>query len=62
MKLKITKVDLTYDQCKERQAIWRKRCAEDFKMSMSDVSDAVLLNWISLNFHVIRKVSYLEEL
>lgn len=63
MKTKIKKFELTHDQCKERQARWRKRLAEENEgRDPFDIDDSELLDWISGNFRVIRKVSYLEEI
>ena len=55
------KVDLTYDQGKERQYRWRKLCKQDWKLEC-DPNDAELLNWLSMNFHVSRKFIQIEDI
>lgn len=62
MKIKIKRIDLTYDQGKERQARWKKICANEQHLSTLDITDTELLNWISMNFHVVRKLSNIEEI
>jgi hypothetical protein len=53
------KVDLTFDQGKERQAQWRKLYKEVF---VTEPNDKDLLNWLSMNFHISRKVVKIEEI
>ena len=53
------KVDLTFDQGKERQARWRKLYKEVFAMEPDDKD---LLNWLSMNFYISRKVVKIEEI
>lgn len=55
------KVELTYDQGKERQERWKKACQIDCKLHIYP-TDAQLLNWLSMNFNVTRKVIKIEEI
>ena len=53
------KVDLTFDQGKERQARWRKLYKEVFVFFPDDKD---LLNWLSMNLYISSKVVKLEEI
>lgn len=51
-------IQLTFDQGKERQARWKKLCKEDWLAldNRYEVTDKDLLNWLSMNFNISRKI------
>jgi len=61
----ILEKDLTYDQGKERQLRWKITLSKEpsyYGMPIKDISDTDLLNWLSMNFTIIRKISSIQEI
>lgn len=57
--------DLTFDQGKERQYRWKTAICKEpafSGMKASEISDKDLLNWLSMNFTIIRKISSIQEI
>lgn len=56
------KIELTYDQGQERQRRWRELYAKEIGEDPDGIDDKDLLNWLSMNFRVVRKVVSKEEI
>lgn len=57
--------DLTFDQGKERQLRWKKTLAKEsvyVNRNASNIDDKELLNWLSMYFTIVRKISSIQEI